>query len=99
MRSAIHRNTASALLLFALSLLIAVMPVSADGPRRATISRATGKISIDGALDEPDWARAEPIGEITQREQKPGAAATEKTEVTLIYDCLHRYVGDVCYQH
>src|SRR5262245_47164641 len=97
MRSAIHRNTASALLLFALSSLIAVMRVSADGPRRATISRATGKISIDGSLDEPSWAEAAPIGEITQREPKPGVAASEKTEVKLLYDKQNLYVGVVCY--
>jgi hypothetical protein len=85
MKSAIHRNTASAFPLFALILLVAATSASADDHRRATISRATGKISIDGALDEPDWARAEPIGEITQREPKPGVAATEKTEVKLLY--------------
>ena len=80
-----------------LILLVAAMSVSADDPRRATVSRATDKISIDGAPDEPDWARAEPIGEITQREPKPGAAASEKTEVKLLYDKQNLYVGVVCY--
>src|SRR5262249_2447118 len=97
MKSAIHRNTTSVFLPFTLTLLMAAMRVSADDPRRATISRAAGKISIDGVLDEPDWARAEPIGEITHREPKPGAAATEKTEVKLLYDHQNLYVGVVCY--
>src|SRR5262249_17403688 len=40
---------------------------------------------------------AAPIGEIVQREPKQGAAATEKTEVKLLYDAQNLYIGVVCY--
>jgi len=69
MKSAIHRKTASAFLHFTLIVLMAEMCVLADNSKHATIARATRKISIDGVLDEPDWVKAEPIGEITRRER------------------------------
>ncbi|MBI1746722.1 MAG: carbohydrate binding family 9 domain-containing protein [Acidobacteria bacterium] len=61
------------------------------------IIRAESPIVIDGILDEPDWAKAAPIGEIVQREPRPGEPATEKTEVKLLYDHQNFYIGVMCY--
>jgi len=71
--------------------------VVADDAKRATPPQATGRITIDGALEESDWARAASIGEIVQREPRPGAAASERTEVKLLYDARNLYIGVVCY--
>jgi len=62
MKSVIYRKTTYAFALFTFILLIAAMRVSANDPKCTTVSHATGKISIDGVLDEPDWVQAESIG-------------------------------------
>src|SRR5262249_34633277 len=54
-------------------------------------------ITIDGALDEPAWKLAPKIGDLTQRQPHPGAAPTERTEVTLLHDANNLYIGVTCY--
>jgi hypothetical protein len=61
------------------------------------VGLAKSKISVDGILDESDWAEAPPIGEILQREPKQGEKATEQTVVKLLYDSQNFYVGVTCY--
>jgi hypothetical protein len=80
-------------------VLAAAAPSNAQASAspRATIIRAQGKISVDGKLDEPDWAAASPITEILQREPKPGLPATEKTELRLLYDADNLYIGVTCF--
>jgi hypothetical protein len=63
----------------------------------ATVALAKSKISVDGILNEPDWAEAPPIGEIIQREPKQGEKASEQTVVKLLYDSQNIYVGVTCY--
>ncbi len=56
-------------------------------PYRATASRAApGMPKIDGKLDEPVWALAEPFGDFIQRDPEEGEPATERTEVRVLYD-------------
>ncbi len=81
-------------LLFA--LLIPLCAVAQD-PNRGTMNRATATINVDGVLDEADWQQAPLLGEILQREPKQGVAATEKTEVKLLFDKDSFYVGVTCY--
>ncbi len=69
----------------------------ADDPRRAAVAHTTSRLSIDGVLNEPDWAQAVSIGEIVQREPKPGEKATEQTEVKLLYDAQNLYIGVMCH--
>ena len=80
-------------------LLAAAAPAysQAIAPPRAAVTRAQGKISVDGKLDEPDWAAATPSSEILQREPHPGQPATEKTELRLLYDADNLYVGVTCF--
>ncbi len=59
--------------------------------------RATSKIIVDGRLDEPAWSLAPPITEFVQAQPRTGAPATERTEVRLVYDDTHLYVGALCY--
>ncbi len=51
------------------------------------------KIKIDGKLNEPAWQKAMKISNFTQRQQKEGAPATEKTEVAVLYDDNNLYFG------
>lgn len=45
---------------------------------------ATGSMRIDGALTEPDWARAVPITQFTQIEPNAGREPSERTEVRVL---------------
>jgi hypothetical protein len=49
--------------------------------------------TLDGILAEPDWSTAKPVSGFTQREPREGAAATERTEVRVLYDNDALYVG------
>lgn len=69
----------------------------AQETKRFEATRITSRISVDGILDESAWAGAAPIGEILQREPKPGEKATEQTEVKILYDVENLYIGVVCY--
>ncbi len=57
----------------------------------------TGKITLDGKLDEPAWQQAPGISNFTQRELHQGAPATERTEVKILYDKKNLYIGVWCY--
>jgi len=61
------------------------------------VTRAAGRITVDGVLDEPDWEAAAPIGEMRQREPHQGEKASELTEVRLLYDSQNLYIGIMCY--
>ena len=50
-------------------------------------------ITIDGHLDEAAWASAIPATEFTQSDPIDGAAASERTEVRVLYDDDAIYVG------
>jgi hypothetical protein len=48
---------------------------------------------IDGVLDEAIWRDAAVIDSFTQQEPSDGAPASERTEVRLLYDAEHLYIG------
>ncbi len=50
-------------------------------------------VVLDGMLDEPFWARAPVATGLRQREPFEGLAATEVTEVRVVYDEQNIYVG------
>ena len=51
----------------------------------AKASRVTITPKIDGLLNDPAWQTAEPIGGFVQRDPDEGRAATEATEVRVLY--------------
>lgn len=53
----------------------------------------TRAIHVDGRLDDPAWANARPIGELTQRAPFDGKPATERADVRVVYDDDAIYVG------
>lgn len=60
---------------------------------RAERVPADGRINVDGSLDEPAWAQAIPATGFRQREPFAGEAATEITEVRILYDDETIFVG------
>ena len=66
-------------------------------PRSAVVTAAPEAITVDGVLDEPIWSAAAKIGDLIQRQPEPGRPPTERTDVTLLYDRDHLYVGVVSY--
>ncbi len=54
-------------------------------------------IRIDGSLNDPAWQVAEPIGDLVQREPRPGQTPSERTEVRLAYDSDALYIGVRCF--
>jgi hypothetical protein len=65
--------------------------------KRATAVRVTEPIVIDGVLDEPAWAGADPAVDFHQQLPDEFAPATERTEVRFLYDDATLYVGGVLY--
>ena len=53
--------------------------------------------SLNGTLDDPLWQSATPITDFRQREPYEGEAATEKTEVRILYTRTAVYFGIHCY--
>ncbi len=63
-------------------------------PYLALASRATQATpELDGVLDEPAWALAQPITNFVQREPDEGDPATERTEAFVLFDDGALYVG------
>jgi hypothetical protein len=62
-------------------------------PPSISAARASQAPTIDGALDEPVWRDAAMFDSFTQQEPTDGAPATERTEVRVLYDAGHLYIG------
>ncbi|MPY89917.1 MAG: hypothetical protein GEU99_18590 [Luteitalea sp.] len=72
-------------------------PVGKRVTRSAVVTATAETITIDGALNEPVWRSSPGIGDLVQREPRTGAAPSEPTEVTLLHDHDHLYIGIVAY--
>ncbi|HET6454279.1 MAG TPA: hypothetical protein VFI02_07735, partial [Armatimonadota bacterium] len=70
---------------------------TAHQDRKITAVRIDGKITMDGELDETEWDLAEPAKDFIQKLPATGEPATEPTEVRLLYDQEHLYVGAYCF--
>ncbi|MEO8576667.1 MAG: DUF5916 domain-containing protein, partial [Gemmatimonadales bacterium] len=67
---------------------------SQNDPRPvAQASRRSGSVVVDGKLDESAWASATPIGDFTQSVPNEGKAASEKTDLRILYDDGAIYIG------
>src|SRR4051794_24009220 len=62
-----------------------------DAPK-ATATRVTGTLHIDGSLDEPQWKTAQPIGGLTQLDPQEGKPSTERSDIRFMYDDDALYV-------
>lgn len=75
--------------------LSAPAPLPADDLPSLTAIRAVEGIRVDGRLDEAAWLRAPVARGFRQVEPQHGAAATLDTEVRVVFDDAHLYVGIV----
>jgi len=75
------------------ALLALLLAGPTPEPPVLTAARTLGELRIDGRLDEPDWARAQPAAGFRQREPHEGEPATQPTEVRVLYDGRNLYVG------
>jgi len=55
------------------------------------------RIDLDGHIDEAPWSRATPISDFTQQEPSEGAQPSRETEVRVVYDRDHLYIGAIIY--
>jgi hypothetical protein len=69
----------------------------ASGRRVAVVTVVTSPVTIDGVLNEPIWNDAPKAGELVQRQPNEGEAATERTDVTILRDDDHLYIGIVAH--
>jgi len=76
----------------ALAMVVQGQASDSTGPV-AIASRARGDIRIDGHLNEAAWSAATPVTTFTQRDPNAGAAATQPTDVRIVYDASAIYVG------
>ena len=68
-----------------------------EGPRVAKAVRVDQAPRLDGTLDDPLWQSATIVRDFRQREPFEGEAATEKTEVRILYSRTAVYFGIHCY--
>jgi hypothetical protein len=61
--------------------------------RRIQAVRVNEAIKIDGILDEPAWALAQPATDFLQEQPTEGASASERTEVRVLFDDKNIYFG------
>lgn len=66
-------------------------------PPTLTIHRAQSPIEIDGSLSDPAWLDAPALTGFLQVDPDAGAPATERTEVRILFDDEHLYLGIRCY--
>jgi hypothetical protein len=79
-------------------LLIGRIPLGED-PQNAPLpvyraTRATGPITIDGKLDEPDWKRAPSTGPFVR--SMDGGPTKYRTEAKILWDDKNLYVAFMC---
>jgi len=66
---------------------------TATAERRAHAVRVTGRLAIDGHLDEPAWRAAPHQQGFTQRFPRDGGEASQQTTFAVLYDDAAIYVG------
>lgn len=92
-RRTIGAGTFALLTVIAGQASTAARPEENGNTRIANAVRISGDIIIDGSLDESDWRRAHPLTVFTQRFPAEGEAATQPSEVRILYDDDRLLVG------
>jgi hypothetical protein len=65
-----------------------------QGERPSLVAKkVTERPKIDGALDEALWANAPVVDRFIQQEPRQGQPASDRTEVRVVYDEGHLYIG------
>ncbi len=94
MRRGMRFHSFCVCLAFSLIALPAAATDQASRERPAVLAvPATDAPRIDGVLDEAVWQTATPIDAFVQQEPREGQPATDRTEVRVLYDNQHIYIG------
>lgn len=72
---------------------IAPAPITLD----AYASRGSVDIELDGRIEEAVWNNAIPITDFTQQQPVEGGVPSEETEIRVVYDEDHLYIGVIIY--
>jgi hypothetical protein len=80
---------------FATTAAAQATDVMNSGRRTMTAERMRDgeRIVLDGVLDEPAWDRAQHGGEFVMQDPVLGGTPTERTEVRVVYNRDHLYIG------
>ena len=78
--------------------MLAQNEFSNDGKYILHIKKATGKITIDGKLDEADWQTATSYTNFKQNYPSDTSEAEMQTIARVTFDDQFVYVSGVCYQ-
>src|SRR5262245_1665808 len=70
----------------------AAAQAAAERPSVAAVLASEGP-RIDGVLDDAAWRLAPVIDHFTQQEPREGEAASERTEVRVVYDSGHLFIA------
>jgi hypothetical protein len=62
------------------------------------IKKATGKITLDGVLDETDWQQASPAGNFKQNFPFDTSLAERQTIAKATFDDQFLYIAGICFQ-
>ncbi len=82
---------------FIFLLVFSSEPLSGQGQRPVvTAYQITGKISLDGVLDEDEWKLAKSIDALTMVEPETGKSASMGTTVKILMDKRNIYLGITC---
>ena len=80
-----------------LAAAIGLQAVSSDPPRPTVRAGVLPEdVRLDGRMDEPAWASAETIADLTMVEPVQGAAPTARTEVRVLAGAKAIVIGIVC---
>ena len=71
--------------------------VDPDGTLVLHAVKLTDPIKLDGKLDDPLYTNVAPASDFIQMEPKPGAPATEKTDIWVAFDADHVYLTVRCW--
>lgn len=75
----------------------AAAPENAPTGDAVVAARTPRPISLDGRLDEEEWAAAPAYSRFVESFPNPGLPASFRTEVRVLYDDAMLYVGVVCF--
>ncbi|AYA38694.1 hypothetical protein D3Y59_17530 [Hymenobacter oligotrophus] len=70
-------------------------PAAAKPGKQLQALRIAEPVKLDGLLDEPAWQQAPVASDFVENQPTPGRPEKHKTEVRVLYDDQHLYIGAV----